>query len=68
MTLHKEDAHPVFIEIVDPQTVLETSLVNGLNRMGSDTPSVSVKKAGQKLGKILEGSKTEGHNSVRVYA
>jgi len=56
-TLHRRDAHPVHIEFIDSHTVLETSVVEGLNQMDADTPPISVKKASHKLAKILEGSK-----------
>ncbi|KAF9528950.1 hypothetical protein CPB83DRAFT_291153 [Crepidotus variabilis] len=58
----RRDAHPVYLEVVDSHTFLQTSVIDGLNKMGPDTPLISVRKAGPKLEKILQDTKAEGDN------
>jgi len=53
--IRDRDAHPLFLELVDSKAVFTSSLVEGLDKMDHGTPLLSVKKAGQKLGKALQG-------------
>ncbi|KAF8806904.1 hypothetical protein BYT27DRAFT_7167162 [Phlegmacium glaucopus] len=57
--IHDRDAHPVFLELIDSKVAFASSLVDGLDRMDCETPLLSVKKAGQKLGRVLQGPQLE---------
>lgn len=61
--IRDRDAHPLFLELVDSKAVFASSVVEGLNKMDHETPLPSVKKAGQKLRKVLQGTQPE-HNAM----
>src|SRR5271168_1899838 len=63
--IRDRDAHPVFLELVDSKAVLASSLVDGLDKMDHETPLLSIKKAGQKLGKVLQGPQPEPNAMVK---
>jgi hypothetical protein len=55
----------VFLELIDTKVALASSLVEGLDKMDHETPLPSVKKAGQKLGKVLQGPQPEPNARVK---
>lgn len=63
--IRDRDAHPLFLELVDSKVAFASSLVDGLNKMDHETPLLSVKKASQKLGKVLQGPQPEPNTMVK---
>ena len=57
--IRDRDAHPVFLELVDSKVAFASSLVDGLDKMNHEAPLASIKKAGQKLGKVIQGPQPE---------
>jgi len=53
IALHRRDAHPIHIEIVDGKASQVATIIDGLEQMGADTPSVSISKASKKVEKVL---------------
>ena len=64
--IRDRESHPLFLELVDSKTVFTSSLVEGLGKMDHETPLLSVKKAGQKLRKALQGPQPEPNAMVNV--
>ncbi|KDR80841.1 hypothetical protein GALMADRAFT_1111130 [Galerina marginata CBS 339.88] len=55
--LHRRDGHPVYLELVDSSDAFAASVIEGLDQMKSESPVISVRKASQKLEKILQGGR-----------
>ena len=54
LRIRDRDAHPLFLELVDSKVAFVSSLVESLEEMDHETPLLSIKKAGQKLTKVLQ--------------
>ncbi|KAF8159345.1 hypothetical protein B0H34DRAFT_796602 [Crassisporium funariophilum] len=59
VSIYPGDAHPVYLEVVDSKVAYASSVIEGLDQMGATTPLASVKKASQKLSKVLSGKGPE---------
>ncbi|KAF8202361.1 hypothetical protein BJ912DRAFT_439491 [Pholiota molesta] len=51
--IRKADGHPVYLELVDKNTVYARTVIEGLDQMGPNTPLGSVQKASLKLEKAI---------------
>lgn len=51
--IRKADGHPVYLELVDKNTVYARTVIDGLDQMGPNTPLGSVQKASLKLEKAI---------------
>lgn len=63
--IRDQDAHPLFLELVDSKVAFVSSLVEGLDKIDHETPLPNVKKAGQKLTKVLQDPQPEPNVMVR---
>ena len=54
LRIRDRDAHPLFLELVDTKVAFVSNLVEGLDKMDHETPLLSVKKAAQRLTKVLQ--------------
>ncbi|KAF9560132.1 hypothetical protein CPC08DRAFT_665798 [Agrocybe pediades] len=58
--LHHREGHPFYLELVDSATVYTEAVIDGVNQMNADTPLISVKKANQKLLKVVKDGVSPG--------
>lgn len=65
LRIRDQDAHPLFLELVDSKVAFASSLVEDLDKMDHETPLLSVKKAGQKLTKVLQDSQPDPNAMVK---
>jgi hypothetical protein len=66
LRIYDQDAHPLFLELVDSKVAFASSLVEDLDEMDHETPLLSVKEAGQKLTKVLQDPQLEPELNAMV--
>ncbi|KAF5316292.1 hypothetical protein D9619_006218 [Psilocybe cf. subviscida] len=52
--IHRRDAHPVFLELVESKVALANTVVEGIAQMSANTPALSVKRASQKISQVVQ--------------
>ena len=62
--IRDREGHPLFLELVSSKA---SSIVEGLGKMNHETPLLSVRKAGDKLAKVLQGPELEPDLMVRMW-
>lgn len=62
--LHRREGHPFYLELVDSATVFTAAVIDGVDQMNADTPLISVKKASQKLRKVVKDGISSGDDKV----
>ena len=63
--LHDQDAHPLFLELVDAEVAFASNIVEGLNKMDHETPLLRVEKAGEKLTEVLQDPRSKSNDMVK---
>lgn len=62
--INREDVKPIFLDFVEPRTAFATTVVDGLDRMGVDSKSISVTKARDKIKQTAENIEAEKEVAV----